>query len=24
MPRPPDQISDAELSFVVPVRFNFR
>jgi len=24
MPRPPDQISDAELNFVVPVRFNFR
>jgi len=24
MPRPPDQISDAELAFVVPVRFNFR
>jgi len=24
MPQPPDQISDAELSFVVPVRFNFR
>jgi len=24
MPRPPDQISDAELTFVVPVRFNFR
>jgi protein TonB len=24
MPPPPDQISDAELNFVVPVRFNFR
>ncbi len=24
MPRPPDQISDAQLTFVVPVRFNFR
>jgi len=24
MPRPPEQISDAELTFVVPVRFNFR
>src|SRR5258705_4908060 len=24
MPPPPDQISDAQLSFVVPVRFNFR
>jgi len=24
MPRPPDQLSDAELTFVVPVRFNIR
>jgi protein TonB len=24
MPRPPDQVSDAELTFVVPVRFNIR
>jgi len=24
MPPPPDQVSDAQLSFVVPVRFNFR
>lgn len=24
MPRPPDQLSDAELTFVVPIRFNIR
>src|SRR6266481_1135055 len=24
MPRPPDQVSDTELSFVVPIRFNIR
>jgi protein TonB len=24
MPRPPDELSDAELTFVVPVRFNVR
>ena len=24
MPRPPENISDSQLSFVVPVRFNIR